>query len=144
MHMVHTLEQIRTRTPTSPNDVVPEAAMPQAAQEALLWDAVQGFRPPKQPRNPPPVAPDHPAPDMGDRRPTAPPPTPPPSHGEQKWQGQGKGKRRESIRQQGGEERPKVAGRRPQGQGTGGDTRWVQKTINEPGRGRSRGRGKQG
>ena len=49
VHMVHTLVAIRTRTPTSPNEVVPEAAMPQAAQEALLQDAVQGFRPPNSP-----------------------------------------------------------------------------------------------
>ena len=43
--MVHTLEEVRTRTPADPNEAAPEAIMPQAAWEALLRDAVQGLRP---------------------------------------------------------------------------------------------------
>ena len=46
VHMVHTFEEIRTRTPDDPNEAAPEAIMPQAAWEALLRDAVQGLRPP--------------------------------------------------------------------------------------------------
>ena len=45
VHMVHTFEEMRTRTPTDPNEAAPEAIMPQAAWEALLRDAVQGLRP---------------------------------------------------------------------------------------------------
>ena len=44
--MVHTFEEICTRTPANPNEAAPEAAIPQAAWEALLRDAVQGLRPP--------------------------------------------------------------------------------------------------
>ena len=43
--MVHTFEEIRTRTPANPNEAAPEAGMPQAAWEALLRDAVQGLHP---------------------------------------------------------------------------------------------------
>ena len=43
VHMVHTFEEIRTRTPADPNKAAPEASMPQAAWEALLCDAVQGL-----------------------------------------------------------------------------------------------------
>ena len=46
VHMVHTLEEMRTRTPAYPNEAAPEAIMPHAAWEALLRDAVQGLRPP--------------------------------------------------------------------------------------------------
>ena len=46
VHMVHTFEEMRTRTPAYPNEAAPEAIMPQAAWEALLRDAVQGLRPP--------------------------------------------------------------------------------------------------
>ena len=49
--MVHTFEEIRTRTPANPNVAAPEAIMPQAAWEALLRDAVHGRRPPYTPRN---------------------------------------------------------------------------------------------
>ena len=48
--MVHTFEEIRTRTPTDPTEAAPEAIMPQAAWEALLRDAVQRLRPPYTPR----------------------------------------------------------------------------------------------
>ena len=44
--MVHTFEEMRTRTPADPNEASPEAIMPQAAWEALLRYAVQGLRPP--------------------------------------------------------------------------------------------------
>ena len=44
--MVHTFEEMRTRTPANPNEATPEAARPQAAWEALLRDAVGGLRPP--------------------------------------------------------------------------------------------------
>ena len=52
VHMVHTFEEICTCTPASPNEAAPEAAMPQAAWEALLRDAVQGLRPPPTPPKP--------------------------------------------------------------------------------------------
>ena len=48
--MVHTFEEICTRTPGNPNQAAPEAAMPQAAWEALLRDEVKGLRPPYTPR----------------------------------------------------------------------------------------------
>ena len=50
VHMVHTFEEVRTRTPANPNEAAPEAIMPQAAWEALLRDAVQGLRPPYGPQ----------------------------------------------------------------------------------------------
>ena len=46
LHMVHTFEEIRTRTPANPNEAAPEAIIPQAAWEALLQDASQGLCPP--------------------------------------------------------------------------------------------------
>ena len=46
VHMLHTLEEVRTRTPADPNKAAPEAIMPQAAWEALLRDEVQGRRSP--------------------------------------------------------------------------------------------------
>ena len=50
MHtLVHTLENIRTRTPANPNEAAPEAAMQQTAWETLHQDAVQGLRPPYTP-----------------------------------------------------------------------------------------------
>ena len=49
-HMMHTFEEVRTRTPANPNEAAPEASMPQAAWEALLRDAVQGLRPPYTPQ----------------------------------------------------------------------------------------------
>ena len=48
--MVHTFEEMRTRTPADLNEAAPEAIMPQAAWEALLRDAVQGLRPPYTPQ----------------------------------------------------------------------------------------------
>ena len=83
MHMVHTFQEVRTRTPAGPNEAVPEAIMPQAAWEALLRNAVQGPRPPYTP-HPPPMAPGHPGPGLGHWRP---PPTPPPPHREGKGHG---------------------------------------------------------
>ena len=50
VHMVHTFEEMSTRTPADPNKAAPEAIMPQAAWEALLRDAVQGLRPPYTPQ----------------------------------------------------------------------------------------------
>ena len=50
VHMVHTLEEVRTRRPADPNEAAPEAIMPQAAWEALLRDAVQGLPPPHTPQ----------------------------------------------------------------------------------------------
>ena len=44
VHMVHTFEEICTRTPANPNKAAPEAIMLQAAWEALLQDGVQGLR----------------------------------------------------------------------------------------------------
>ena len=46
VQVVHTFEEMRTRTPADPNEAASEAIMPQAAWEALLRDAVQGLRPP--------------------------------------------------------------------------------------------------
>ena len=48
--MVHTFEEVRTRTPANPYEATPEAITPQAACEALLRDAVQGLRPPYTPQ----------------------------------------------------------------------------------------------
>ena len=48
--MVHTFEEMRTRTPTDPNEAALEAIMPQAAWEALFCDAVQAPRPPTPPK----------------------------------------------------------------------------------------------
>ena len=48
--MVHTFEEVRTRTPANPDEAAPEAILPQAAGEALLRDAVQGLRPPYTPQ----------------------------------------------------------------------------------------------
>ena len=50
VHMVHTFEEVRTRSPADPNEAAPEAIMPQAAWEALLRDAVQGLCPPYTPQ----------------------------------------------------------------------------------------------
>ena len=47
--MIHSFEEILTPHPANPNP--PEAAMPQAAWEALLRDAVQGIRHPYTPKN---------------------------------------------------------------------------------------------
>ena len=91
--MVHTFEEIRTRTPAYPHEAAPETTMPQAAWEALLRDAVQGLRPPYTPQNPPQVARDHAPPSLGHRRPAAPPPPPQRHH-----TGKGKGKGKERAR----------------------------------------------
>ena len=48
--MVHTVEEIRTRTPANPNEAATEATMPQAAWEDLLRDTIQGLRPPYIPQ----------------------------------------------------------------------------------------------
>ena len=48
--MVHTFEEMRTRSPADPNEAAPKEIMPQAAWEALLRDAVQGLRPPYTPQ----------------------------------------------------------------------------------------------
>ena len=45
VHMVHTFEEVRTRSPADASEATLEAIMPQAAWEALLRDAVQGLRP---------------------------------------------------------------------------------------------------
>ena len=50
VHMVHTFEEKRTRSPAYFNEAAPEAIMPQAAWEALLRDTVQGLRPPYIPQ----------------------------------------------------------------------------------------------
>ena len=43
--MVHTFEEMRTRTPADPSEAALEAIMQQAAWGALLRDVVQGLRP---------------------------------------------------------------------------------------------------
>ena len=50
VHMVHTFEEMRTRTPADPSEAALEAIMPQAAWKAHLRDAVQGLRPPYTPQ----------------------------------------------------------------------------------------------
>ena len=92
--MVHTFEELRTRTPANPNEAASEAVMPQAAWEALLRDAVQDLRPPYTPKNPLPGAPDHPSP--GVHRPSAPHRPPPPPH--HHYTGERKGTGKESAR----------------------------------------------
>ena len=47
---MHTFKEINTCPPANPNEAAPEAAMPQAAWEALLQDAVQGPCPPHTPQ----------------------------------------------------------------------------------------------
>ena len=44
--MVHSFEEICTRSPANPYEAAPEAIMPQAAWEAFLRDTVQGLCPP--------------------------------------------------------------------------------------------------
>ena len=138
VHMVHTFEKVRTRTPANPNEAAPEAIMAQAAWEALLRDAVQGLRPPYNPQalrqwlqatHPTAWA-------IG-----APRPTPPPPHREGEGHGQGEGKGQQGTLRQRGTEGPQVRGRRPYGQGTGRDRTWGQETTQRPGRGRSGDRG---
>ena len=109
--MVHTFEEVRTRTPADPSKAAQEAIMPQAAWEARRWGAVQGLRPPYTPRTlrlwlqaaqtqawaigaPPPA-------DL------------PPPHREGKGHGQGEGKKQRGTLRQGGTKAPKVTGRRP-------------------------------
>ena len=110
VHMVHTFEEIRTRTPANPNEAAPEAIMPQAAWEALLWDGVHGLCPPYTPQKPSA---------NGSRPPTSrPEPSAPPPHGTpttpgREGHGQGEGKGQEGTLRQGGREEPKVTGRRP-------------------------------
>ena len=111
--MVHTDEEIRTRTPANSNEVAPEAIMRQAARKALLPDAVQGLRPPYTPQNRPPMGPGHPPPGVGPWRHTGPPPTQPPPHREGKGHRRGEGTGWKGTLRQGGKEGPKVTGRRP-------------------------------
>ena len=109
--MVHTFEEVRTRTPADPNEAAPEAIMPQAAWEALLRDTVQGLRRPCTPRTLRQwLQATHPQ-GLGHRRP--PPPTPPPPHREGKGHGRGEGKGQRGTFRQGGTEAPKVTRRRP-------------------------------
>ena len=138
---MHTFEEIRTCTPANPNEAAPETAMLQAAWSALLRDAVQGIRLPYTPENLRRwLQTSHPQ-AWAISAPQAPPPTPPPPHREGKGHRQGEGEEREGTPRQGGQEGPKVTGRRPQRKGTGGDTTQEQETTNGPGRGRTRERG---
>ena len=98
--------------------------MPQKAWEAVLRDGVQGIRRPYTPetlrrwlQNTHPRA-----------RAIGAPLTSPPPH----LQHTGKGNGRREGPRQGGEERPKVTGRRSQGHGTGGNTTWGQRTTRGP------------
>ena len=102
--MVHTFEEICTSTPANPNEAAPEAAIPQAAWEALLQDAVQGLRPPHIP-----------ATLCGWHQTTQPQAwaigatqAPPPTHHHHTGKGKGKGKRRA----RGGKGHPGHAARR--------------------------------
>ena len=92
--MVHTFEEIRTRTPANLKDAAPEAAMPQVAWEALLRDAVQGLRPPYSPQTLRRwLQTTHPQ-AWAIGAPQAPPP-PPHHHHTGKGKGTGKGRRRD-------------------------------------------------
>ena len=108
--MVHIFEEIRIRTPANLNEAAPEAFMPQAPWEALLWHAVQGLQPPY---TPPTLRQWLQATHPQAWASNAPPPTPPPPHREGKGHGQGEGKGQRGTLQQGGTEAPKVTGRRP-------------------------------
>ena len=92
MHVVHTLQEIRTRTPANPNKASRETAMPQAAWEDLLRDAVQGLRRPHTPETLRRWLQTTHRQAWAIGAPQAAPPTPPPPHREGKGQGQGKGK----------------------------------------------------
>ena len=98
VHIVHTVEELRTRTPADPNEAAPEAIMPQAAWEALLRDAVQGLCPPYTPQ----------ALRQGLQA------TPPqawaisPPHREGEGQGQGEGKGQQGTLRQEGADGPQV------------------------------------
>ena len=99
VHMVHTFEEVRTRTPADPNEAAPEAIMPQAAWEALLRDEVQGLRPPYTPQALRQwLQATHPE-GLGRRRPLPTPPLPPPPH--QEGGGQGQGRARDTNGQSG-------------------------------------------
>ena len=103
--MIGTHEQIRTRTPANPNYTAPEAAMPHTAWEALLQDAIQGFRPPTSPK-PSAGGSRPPTPGHGPLAPHKPPPqTTTSTPGRERANGRPAAKG------------PEVAGRRPQGQG---------------------------
>ena len=103
--MLHTFEEVRTRTPADPNQAAPEAIMPQAAWEALLRDEVPGLRPPYTPQalrqwlqatHPQPWA-------IG-------PPTPPPHHhhtGKGKCTGKGRARDRKGHSGKGPQRGPK-------------------------------------
>ena len=107
VHMVHTFEEVRTRTPANPNEAAPEAIMPQAAWEALLRDAVQGLRPPYTPQalrqwlqaiHPEAWAAGAPSPPRPSRH----------HHTKGEGQGQGKGKGHQGALRQEGTEGPQV------------------------------------
>ena len=107
MHMVHTFEEVRIRTPANPNEAAPEAIMPQAAWEALLCDAVQGLRPPYDPQalrqwlqatHPQAWAAGAPSPPRPSRH----------HHTKGEGQGQGKGKGHQGALRQEGTEGPQV------------------------------------
>ena len=108
--MVHTFEEVRTRTPADPIEAAPEAIMPQAALEALLRDAVQGLCPPYTPQA---LRQWLQATHLQAWAIGAPPPTPPPPHREGEGHGQGEGKGQKGTLRQGGPEGPQVRGRRP-------------------------------
>ena len=101
--MVHTLEEVRTRTPADPNEAAPEAIMPQAAWEALLQDAVQGRRSPYTPQTLRQWLQTTPPGGLGQRRP------PPPHHhtGQGKGKGKGRARGREGHSGKGARKRPR-------------------------------------
>ena len=141
--MVHTFEEICTRTPANPNEAAPEATTPQAAWEALLRDAVQGLRPPYTPQTHREWLQTTHSQVWAVGAPKGSPLNPPPPHREGKGHGQGEGKGQKGKLRQGGKEGPKMTGRRPEKQGTGSDTTREQGTTHGPGSGRNRDRGAQ-
>ena len=141
LHMVHTFEEIRARTPANLNEAALDANMPQAAWEALLRDVVLALCPPYTPQTLRRwLQATHPQ-AWAIRAPQAAPSTPPLPHQEGKGHGQKEDKGQKGTLWHGGKEGPKVMGRRPQGQGTGSDTTWEQDTTHGPRRGRNRDRG---
>ena len=111
-----TLDEILSRTPADPSDPAPEAAMPRRTWDTLPRDAVQGLCRPYIPEILRRWVQTTHCQAWANGAPEA---SPRPHHQHTK---KAKGKRKGL--QQEGKERPKVTGTRPEGQGTGENTRW--------------------
>ena len=87
--MVHTFEEVCTRTPADPNEAAPGGHHAAGGMGGPPPGSGPGPVPPLHPPNPPPMAPSPQPPGLCQRRPH---PTPPPPHREGKGHGQGEGK----------------------------------------------------